>query len=260
MNYRPYLGFILLGVLGLALSRQPIVHSLRRPILWLSQPVLASETTTTHHVVNFLTIIASLRDLARDNANLAAKNNELQAQLSALKEVQHENAILHQELKFIQESADTYIPAQLIGRTPSGAIKDAIINRGKRHGVSAGQAVIAQGYLIGVVSQTDERQSTILLLTHPRSIVPALLQDSRATGLLRGGIGGLALTDLLIDASVKQGETVITSGLGGTLPPGLPIGSVSSVTERKGDITKKATVTSPVDSAKLEMVFIRQTK
>lgn len=258
MNYRPFAGLILLGLVLLIGSRFGATQRLSSFLSWPVQPVLASEATTTRKTVTFFNVITSIRDLARENARLQARTTELEAELTQLKEVKHENDILRQELNFTKETEDTHIPAQLIGRTPAGVIKDIVLNRGERDGVKVGQPVVAQGYLVGVVNQVEERQSKAALLTHPRSVVPVLLQDTRSTGLLRGGISGLTVSDILIDSEVKSGETIVTSGLGGALPAGIPIGRILSVSSRKGDITKRATVAALLDITKLEMVFIRK--
>lgn len=257
-NYQSFIVAAVCGLLLWGLSHISAVSSQLSRIDIMTQPVLAAEVSSTRKTVNLFTIISTIRDLAKENAELTAKNNDLQAQLAHLNEVSHENDILRQELNFTQESKDTYLPAQLIGQTSGGTLKDLIVNRGRQDGVHTGQAVVAQGNLIGIVSQVDDRQSTILLLTNPRSTVPVIIQSSRATGILRGGIGGLTLSELLIDATVNLGDVVVTSGLGGDLPSGIVVGKVAAVSSRKGDITKKATINAAIDISKLEMVFIRK--
>lgn len=256
--YRPFIILVVISLLLLATSKtswlDPLADLVRLPV----RPVLASETKAVRHSVNIFTIITSLRSLTKENADLRAKSIELEAKLIEFKEVQHENEILRQELKFIENTTGNYLPAQLIGRTAAGVIKDIIVNRGQRDGIEEGELVVAQGHMVGVVAEVSEKQSIVRLINHPRSIVPVLLQDSRATGLLRGGIGGLVMSDILIDATVKVDEPILSSGLGGLLPAGIPVGKVVAVTGEKGDITKTASVISPVDIAKLEMVFIQQ--
>lgn len=258
MPYRPYI-ITFCFALVVALTAhfgwwQSLASLIQTPI----QPVMASETSAGRKTIGFLSVISSLRGLAVENATLQAKIGELEAEIAQLKEVRHENDILRQELGFIKEQPDQYIPAQLIGRTAAGLIKDLIIARGSRDGIVTGQAVVAQGHLIGMVSEVSDRQATVRLVTHPRSLIPVILQESRTTGLLRGGISGLSMTDILIDATIKSGEPIVTSGLGGLLPQGIPVGRVVAVTAQRGDITKRASVSAPVDVTKLEMVFIRK--
>lgn len=247
---------ILLASASFIISRSPAgraaIGAINRPL----QPVLATEVSASRQSIGLGELLVNLGEIIKENNRLVGHNRELEAKLATLKEVEHENEVLRRELNFIKESPRQYLPAQLIGRAPTGAVKELIINRGQRDGIVAGQPVIAQGYLIGLIGSAGQRQSTVTLLTHPRSSIPVLFQESRANGLLRGGISGLTVSEILIDASVKNGETIVSDSLGGILPVGLPIGTVVSAVERPGDITKKARVNAPVEIGKLETVFV----
>lgn len=256
--YRPFLIIIAIGLVLAVGSHFGLVTPFTNRLTGALEPVLASEIVITKKGMTLFSIITSIRDLYKENNELRRKNVELEAKLSERQEVGHENEILRNELNFVQETKGEYLPAQLIGRTTAGIIKDLIVNRGTRDGVQVGQAAVAQGFLVGRVESVTDGQATVRLLTHPRSMTPVLGQDSRSSGILKGGISGLTVTDLLIDAPIKTEETVVTSGLGGELPVGIPVGRVIEVIERKGDITKKATVRSPLDVAKLEMIFLRK--
>lgn len=256
--YRPFLITFLIGLLVAVGNHFNLLRPLTNSFSLITEPAMAAETTAARRGVNLFTLFVSIRDLQRENTELRKKNAELEAKISEYKEVSHENDVLRHELNFVQEQGPGYIPAQLIGRTATGIIKDLVINRGENDGIKSGQPVLSQGYLVGVVSDVSAGQSTVRLLTNPRSIIPVVGQDSRATGILRGGISGLTMTDILIDATTKAEEPIVTSGLGGELPAGIPVGTIIEVQERKGDITKKASVRSPLDLSKLEMVFIRK--
>lgn len=261
MNYlRPFLITGIIAILLLVSGRFGLLKPFQQLFGLIFTPVYASETTVARRSFNLLTIIRSIKDLAKENGELRAKNNELTAEIAKYKEISHENEILRQELNFTQDAAikESYVPARLIGRTPTGLIKDLIIDHGRGEGISTGQPVMAQGHLIGIVTDAQDHQSIVRLLSHPQSFVPITTQESRSTGVLRGGISGLTINELLIDAPVKPSETVLTSGLGGILPADIPIGKVLEVISRKGDITKRATVAMAVDVTKLEVVFVRK--
>lgn len=257
-TYRPFIIIAAIAALLLVGNLFHLTDPLVSGYSQLVEPVLASETTGSQKTINFFTIISTLKSLASENASLKSQLNELKAQLSHDKEIQHENDILHQELNFTQQNSTTSLPAELIGQSATGVIKDLVVDKGSGDGVQVGQPVLAQGFLVGTVRTVTHHQATVMLLTNPGSLVPVLLQDSRATGILRGGISGLTVTDLLIDATIHPDETVVTSGLGGTLPSGIPIGKVIDIITHKGDITKKTTVGSPIDTTKLEIVFIKK--
>ncbi len=261
MRYlRPFIISGIIGILLLIVSRFRLLTPVQQLYGLIFPPVFASETAVARHSFNLISVIGSIKDLARENGELRAKNNELTAELAKYKEIEHENEILRQELNFTQDQTvpDSYIPARLIGRTPTGLIKDLIIDRGQRDGITAGQPVLAQGHLIGLVTEARDRQSIVRLLSHPQSFIPVITQESRSTGVLRGGISGLTVTDILVDAPVKPAESVLTSGLGGIVPADIPIGKVIETISHKGDITKRATVSVSVDITKLEVIFVRK--
>lgn len=257
-TYRPFLITIVIGALLFIGGRYRLLGPLQDKVSTVIEPVLAAQNAGTSKSITIFSVLTSIRDLARENAALRTDNLALQAEIANLKEIKHENEVLRQELQFSKQSQDTHITAQIVGRTATGIIKDLIINRGSQDGVTVNQAVIAQGFLVGMINTVTEDQATVMMVTNPRTLVPITLQDSRSTGMLRGGISGLSVSDILIDAAANKGETVTTSGLGGLLPAGIPIGRITEVKSKAGDITKKATVTSPLDTTKLEIVFIRK--
>lgn len=257
-QFRPFLIIIAIGLLLMGASRWNLTQPFRNLAGLLTEPILAAETQAVRGPLHWITLLRTIKDLYKENNQLRVKVAELEAETARLKEVDHDNKVLREELRLGEERNDELLPAQVIGRTASGVIKDLIINRGSSDGIGVGWPIIAQGHLIGTISTVQARQATVVLITHPRSLIPALLQESRTTGLLKGGISGLKVTDILIDAPVKQGEAVLTSGLGGLLPPDIPIGKVVESTARPGDITKQATLVLPVDISKLETVFVRK--
>ena len=200
-----------------------------------------------------------LASLARENQNLISENLDLQSKLSVLKEAQHENEILKKELGFANTSGELkLIPANIIGRSITGYLRTIIIDRGSKDGLKANQGVVSQGFLVGTIKEVYENSSEVTLITNYNSLVPVILQDSRGTGLLRGGLKGLTVEDIPLNITIKNGEDVVTSGLGGDIPAGILIGKVNDVISREGEIFQKATVVSPVQIYYLEFVFIVQ--
>jgi len=96
------------------------------------------------------------------------------------------------------------------------------------------------------------------LITDYNSLVPVILQDSRATGLLRGGLGGLVIEDIPLNIPIKAGEEVVTSGLGGTMPSGILVGKTNKIVSKEGDIFQKITLETPINIYYLEFVFVVQ--
>ncbi|TAA45322.1 rod shape-determining protein MreC [Pseudoxanthomonas winnipegensis] len=106
-----------------------------------------------------------------------------------------------------------------------------VIDAGSRDGVHAGQPVIDAGGLLGQIVQVMPTYSTVLLLTDPDHAVPVMVQRS-GVRLLASGNGRsdqLQLVNVPLNADIKDGDVVVTSGLGGRFPPGFPVGTVADL-------------------------------
>lgn len=201
--------------------------------------------------------IVHIKQIFNQNRNLVVENLNLQSELAKLKEVGYENEILKKELKFAQtqDSSLTLIPVAIIGRT-SGYLKSMTIDKGEKDGLTSGQAVVSQGFLVGTVANVGLANAEVTLVTGYNSLVPTVLQESRGTGLLRGGLEGLIVEDIPLNIMVKEGENVVTSGLGGQIPQGLAVGKIRDVISRPGEIFQKVSVVSPIDFSRLEVLFV----
>jgi len=207
-------------------------------------------------IVPFFKDIVHLKGIVKQNKNLINENLSLQGQLANLSEVDYENEILKKELGFLKtQNASTIIPAAIIGQS-SGYLRSLVIDKGQADGLLQGDAVISQGYLVGTLTDVRKNNSELTLITDFNSLVPVVLQDSRGTGLLRGGLNGLAVEDIPLNIGIRKGENVITSGLGGQIPPGILIGTVTDVISKEGEIFQKVSVSSPIDFSRLEVLFI----
>lgn len=95
------------------------------------------------------------------------------------------------------------------------------------------------------------------MLTDPTFRVNGLDQETRASGTVHGQIGtGLVMDKIAQSDSVKPGDTIITSGLGGDLPRGLILGQVESVQTSDNAVFQSAQLTSDLKFNKLELVFV----
>jgi rod shape-determining protein MreC len=201
--------------------------------------------------------ILEINSILKQNNDLINENLTLQSQLASLNEVNYDNQILKKELNFVQTqtTATTLITTAIIGQT-SGYLKSVTVDKGSKDGLVTGQAVISEGFLVGIVGTVRPDNADVTMITDYNSLVPSILQNSRGTGLLRGGLDGLVVEDIPLDINIVDGESVITSGLGGQIPAGLSIGKVQGVISKPGEIFQKVSVGSPVDFSRLEVLFV----
>ncbi|MBP3975711.1 rod shape-determining protein MreC [Pseudoxanthomonas spadix] len=106
-----------------------------------------------------------------------------------------------------------------------------VLDAGSRDGVYVGQPVIDAGGLLGQIVQVMPRYSTVLLLTDPDHAVPVMVQRNgvRLLAYGNGRSDQLQLVDVPLNADIRNGDVVVTSGLGGRFPPGFPVGTVTDL-------------------------------
>ena len=151
----------------------------------------------------------------------------------------------------------------MIARDPSGVLKTIVIGAGTDQGVTVDQIVLAEQGVVGRVSEVGSNYAKILLVTDSSSSVSALVQTSRASGIVRGQYGDTLVMEWILQSDpVKPGDVVVTAGLGiGTelrslYPKGLVIGTVVDVTKAEVSAYQRAIIAPAADLRKLESVLL----
>lgn len=190
-------------------------------------------------------------------SGLRDANAELVEQLAQAEEYRQEA----QRLQGLLGMKDSYdidgVGARVIGRSSTAWDQTVSIDKGSADGIDSGLTVMGASGVVGQVVETTDHTSTVRLLTDPQSGAAALLQSTRAEGVVRGSLEGLLyLENLDADSEVQAGDIVVTSGLGGSYTRGLVIGTVVKVDARQGDATRRVVV-SPTGAAEaLEEVLV----
>jgi len=217
--------------------------------------------------------VSDFLDTARDLQNLRAENERLREQVEQLTlvnvqriESEKENEQLRTLLNFKRTNPNYTLlvaqivareqPAHITGSDPTNLIEAIRIDQGRRDGIEIGMPVVTARGLVGRVAEVGETWAKVLLIVDEASAVSALVQESRATGVVEGLGNSLIIRYIPHDQSVQPGDVILTSGLGGQFPKGLVIGTVEEV--RKHDVNpyQEATVRSPIDFTQLEYVFV----
>lgn len=147
--------------------------------------------------------------------------------------------------------------ARVIGRSSEAWSQTVTIDKGSDDGVSSGLTVMGTSGVVGQVVSTSSHTSTVRLLSDPQSGAAAMVQSSRAEGILRGSLVGLLyLEDLDSDAQVNPGDVVVTSGMGGSYARGLVIGTVVKVDSQQGEANRRVVVAPNDEISALEEVLV----
>lgn len=199
-------------------------------------------------------------DATADESTLSAlreSNAELRELVAQTEEYRQEA----QRLQGLLDMKDRYdiegAAARVVGKSATAWNQTITIDAGSAEGVEAGMTVMGSTGVVGQVASVSEHSSEVRLLTDSQSGAAAMVQSSRAEGIVRGSLEGLLyLEDLDEDAEVAVGDVVITSGLGGSYVSGLMIGTVVRVEAGQGG-TPSTVVVSPNDAASaLEEVMV----
>jgi rod shape-determining protein MreC len=198
-----------------------------------------------------------LVDVRKENKLLRQNVKVLNARVLQCGEALRANERL---IKLLDMKNSLQIPslaASVIGEDASPWFKTIMINRGEADGLREGMPVVAADGIIGQLVKVVSGSSRVLIITDHASGVAAIIQRSRARGVVRGkGDGTCTLEFSMASEDVKVGDTVITSGIGGIFPKGLKIGEVSMVKKGEYGIFQTVEVRPSVNLARLEEVLV----
>lgn len=192
----------------------------------------------------------SLSDLRAENERLASRNAELEEEAQAATRLQQ---LLELKNAYNLQSQ----AARIISASTDSWTRTVVIDRGTSSGLAVGMPVTDAGGAIGQIIECDAASSTVRLVTDENSDVSAMVQSSRAQGMLKGSTDGtLHLTLISTDQTVNVGDTIVTSGLGGVFPKGLPLGKVASVNRSDGALYYDIEVTPASSTENFEEVLV----
>lgn len=194
---------------------------------------------------------------AKENARYREALSRAIEENNQLKELKLSNVRLRELLDFQKTITKRVIAAEVIGKDPSPWFKTIIIDKGKEDHVGKGMAVVIPNGIVGQVIDASSHYSKVLLIIAQNSSADALVQRTRARGVIRGETSErCTFKYVLRKHDVQVGDQVISSGLDEVFPKGLAIGQVSSVTKPDAGIFQEVTVVPYVDFEKLEEVLV----
>jgi rod shape-determining protein MreC len=228
---------------------------------------------------SLVTTLSNLTQTSRDVQLLQQRVDELQSANDALvqenirlREYAAETEQLRTQLNFAQENptltlvgadviergCEIFPCGEVIGQDTNPYLRYVVVNVGSRNGVAVGMPVVTGGAaLIGRIARVSPNLAYVQLIDDPLSQVAAMLQQSRVTGMVIGAATGtMVMTEILPDETVNEGETIITSAVGGLLPRGLILGQVESVAYLESQLFQEAVIRPAIDFRRLETILV----
>ena len=209
----------------------------------------------------FFTDISKLKD---ENIRLKERNSDLEQSLRELENIKTENETLKQYLNLTDKYGDyETIPGYVINKDISNYSKTLIINVGKDDGIEENMTVIADEGLVGHVLSVTDKTAKVRTIIDTSNSVSALMTTSDESIVCKGSLNSnteLKAMYIAPEASIVQGDTIKTSGLGGIYPKGILIGTIKSIVTAKNITDRYAIVETAVKFSKLNTVLVIKNK
>lgn len=169
--------------------------------------------------------------LVQENSALRTENLILSQRLQKNASLEAENFRLRQLLNASEAVEDRVLIAELIGVTPDPQVHKVLLNRGEKHGVYVGQAVVDAFGLMGQVVQVGQSTSVALLITDSTHAVPVQINRNgvRLVAEGKGDLYELKLRHVVNTVDIQVGDMLVSSGLGQRFPAGYPVAEVTDI-------------------------------
>lgn len=226
-------------------------------LLEIAAPVERLVSAPFDAVSEFYDGYVDLIGVRAENRRLERRIAEIEAENLQFREALVASGHLGRVASMRDEVEIPMLPAEVVGLDVAPWFRSVLVDRGAQHGVEPGHPVITHQGVVGVVTATSGHAAKTMLLLDRQSAVDALVQRSRARGVVRGvGRDRLEFEFVVRGADVVEGDEVVTSGLGGIYPKGLRLGRVAELRDASGRLTRIAVIAPAVDLGQLEQVFV----
>ena len=229
-----------------------------RSVLWTIASPLHFAAQFAHGVGELASgAFANHAEARRENAALRRELVKLRGLLTRHDAVLRENARLRELYESRERVREDTLVAELVG-VSENPIR-ITIDKGHLREVRVGHAVTDSQGLLGQVVESSALTSRVLLITDSSHSVPVRVLRNDVRAIAAGeGEDGLVLKDIPSTLDVRQGDRLVTSGLGGRFPPGYPVGEVTAIVQAPGELFATATVrpTAAIDRSRQVLVVL----
>ena len=224
-----YFGLIIITFLIMFIGKADlaIIKKINIIISDLSSPIISSFSNQTKIIGNSFNYLSNTASLKEENKNLYLENMKLKKYEILSNMYENENSLLKNQLNLVPQKIPNFITVRAISAPGNVFAHSLLINSGRSAGIEKGNAVLFNGIFIGQIVSVGNNSSRVLLISDVNSMIPVVVSNNRIPSILTGE--NLILPSLKFlpnNVKLNHGSIVQTSGHGGLLPVGLPIGSV----------------------------------
>lgn len=174
--------------------------------------------------------LRSLRKIDEENQKLRTENRHLIIANAKNRALETENRILSEMLNYVVPPEADFITAKVVAEEGSAFAHSLTVYIGDNRKVAKGQVALSDKGVIGRVEEVGAKYAKIAMINNINSKISVMVEGSRIRGMMVGQNDiWPELVFLPLDAKINSGDRIITSGIGGVFPVGLPVGTVASI-------------------------------
>lgn len=252
--------FLLLGVVLYTASTG---NSLTASLFgFVTTPMQTVTTNIAQQAGDYTTKFKSPEQLKAENDALQKEIDDLRKKLIDYNQLKQENEQLKQVVNVQEQNKDfKFVSSSVIGRDPNEAFYGFTLDRGSLAGIKINDPVYTSSGLVGFVSSVSATYCHVKTILSPDAKVGAIDNTNRDSGVVTGNIEmadqGLCKMEFISSQNtMKAGDIIITSGLGGLYPRNLPIGEVKEVKPEEHDVSLYAVIKPYADVQNVRDVFV----
>lgn len=179
-----------------------------------------------------------LKQIRADNKKLRDENRYLMGILDRAKALEIENNLLANMLNYTPPPEAKYVTARVIAEEGDAFSHSLIAYTGHINKVKKGQVALSDKGVVGRIDKVGEMYSKIILITDINSKIPVMVERTRVRGILSGDNTPYPkMIFIPLEAELSVGDRIVTSGVAGVFPAGLPIGRISSIEKNNVKVT-----------------------
>ena len=250
----------------LAVSAVMEKKQMRNPLSNITAAVIMPMQKGINGIGNWVTekfsAFENIRDLQSENEELKKKVDELTMQNRNLLQDRHELERLRDLHEFSEKYSDyPTVGARVIGKGAGNWFRVFLIDKGKKDGIEVNMNVIADGGLVGIVTEVDDDWAKVKSIIDDTSSVSGMFLNTEDTCMVEGSQKNIENDYIDVkyiskDAKIKEDMEVVTSNISSKYLEGISIGYVSEVQLDENKLTQSAKLTPIVDFKRLQEVLV----
>lgn len=207
----------------------PLADEISKAIIKITAPVMQVVEYPARIVHRAYTYLYDVSRIYMDNLELRSENKQMLMLQNKVRSLEVENQLLGRLLNYVPPADASFISAKIIAESSDNFTHILFVYIGDE-AVKKGQIVLGEESVIGRVDKVSGKYAKVILITDINSKIPVVVERTRARGILSGDNTEMpSLIFTRSTADIQEGDIIVSSGVGGMFPAGLPIGFVSII-------------------------------